>query len=636
MEPKLRPFKDIAVEIRSRWPYYVSDWVDGFTDKKVLAAGVFIFFANIAPAITFAFYLDDETKSAVGVSEVLLSTAISGAIYAVLSGQPLVIIGVTGPTSIFTVTMDAVARSIGVSFLPFYSWTILWSALMHLILAVVGACTLVRIVTRFSCEIFGALIAVVYLLNGGREILREFSEGTFETGLLSLLFALITLWLSMQLGAARHWHFLRSWMRALIADYAIPISVTLATVVSVVIPRVNHAGLSRLNVPSDKPFLTTTNGRSWIVELDAIPIWGVFAALIPGFILTILFYFDHNVSSLLSQRPENNLLKPSTYNWDFFVVGLTMIPCAILGIPPCNGLIPQAPLHVRALAKIRQKPSVHHPNRHVEVWERVQEQRVSNLMQALLTFIALIPPVLGIVGSIPRAVLAGLFLAMGFASFVGNQFAQRIALFFADPAHARLVFSHLHAVPFSACAKLTAVQLVFLAGTLGVTESGNAAALSFPLFIAALVPIRYYVLGIFIPERYLEILDADDGREFITDVEGTGRGRSGSHSVERELGPGTGMEGIGMGGGFHPRPSNEDEDDMVEEIEVNVVEELDPNQSSEGFVPKNVVHRGHAFHADVSEMARVDEKGQAEKVGRSTSDITVGGGHEKLVQMPEF
>jgi hypothetical protein len=50
---------------------------------------------------------------------------------------------------------------------------------------------------------------------------------------------------------------------------------------------------------------------------------GIFVALGPGIILTILFFFDHNVSSLLSQKREFHLKKPPAYHWDFFVLGIT-------------------------------------------------------------------------------------------------------------------------------------------------------------------------------------------------------------------------------------------------------------------------------------------------------------------------
>ena len=63
------------------------------------------------------------------------------------------------------------------------------------------------------------------------------------------------------------------------------------------------------------------------------------------------------------------------------VVGLLILACGMLGIPFTNGLIPQAPLHVRALAKIKLVPDVTGFKR--EVFESVCEQRLSGLSQAV-------------------------------------------------------------------------------------------------------------------------------------------------------------------------------------------------------------------------------------------------------------
>ena len=57
-----------------------------------------------------------------GPVEVILSTAISGAIFAIFGGQPLVIVGVTGPVTIFTVAIFNVAAAFELAFLPFYCW----------------------------------------------------------------------------------------------------------------------------------------------------------------------------------------------------------------------------------------------------------------------------------------------------------------------------------------------------------------------------------------------------------------------------------------------------------------------------------------------------------------------------------
>ena len=60
------------------------------------------------------------------------------------------------------------------------------------------------------------------------------------------------------------------------------------------------------------------------------------------------------MSSLLSQSERFHLAKPPSYHYDYAVLGLILVLCGLLGVPPGNGLIPQAPLHVRALATIEE------------------------------------------------------------------------------------------------------------------------------------------------------------------------------------------------------------------------------------------------------------------------------------------
>lgn len=51
------------------------------------------------------------------------------------------------------------------------------------------------------------------------------------------------------------------------------------------------------------------------------------AAIIPALIITVLFYFDHNVSSQLAQQPEFNLKKPSAYHYDMLLLGKLRSRC---------------------------------------------------------------------------------------------------------------------------------------------------------------------------------------------------------------------------------------------------------------------------------------------------------------------
>jgi MFS superfamily sulfate permease-like transporter len=131
-------------------------------------------------------------------------------------------------------------------------------------------------------------------------------------------------------------------------------------------------------------------------------VWMVFMAILPAIMLLILFFFDHNVSSIMAQDPKFNLQKPSAYNLDFAVLGVSVVLCGVFGVPPGNGLIPQAPLHVRALAVVEYEDT---PGGKREVYTAVVEKRWSNLLQSVLVLItAFLFPVLKL---IPQAVLSG-------------------------------------------------------------------------------------------------------------------------------------------------------------------------------------------------------------------------------------
>ena len=87
---------------------YCSDWRDGIS-FQVLNASFFMFFASIAPALAFSATIREATKNEMGGIELIASTALCGAIGAVFHGQPLLIVGVTGPTIILYSAMYGVA-----------------------------------------------------------------------------------------------------------------------------------------------------------------------------------------------------------------------------------------------------------------------------------------------------------------------------------------------------------------------------------------------------------------------------------------------------------------------------------------------------------------------------------------------
>merc|ERR1712014_129893 len=117
---------------------------------------------------------------------------------------------------------------------------------------------------------------------------------------------------------------------------------------------------------------------------------------------------------------------------DFFVIGVLVFVCGILGIPFTNGLIPQAPLHVHALST-RSRTVGTDGLVHDEV-VNVAEQRLSNFVHAAAIGLCCTPLALMTLQSVPLAALSGLFLFMGVGCFAGNGFINRLFLPFQDPS----------------------------------------------------------------------------------------------------------------------------------------------------------------------------------------------------------
>mmetsp|Transcript_16326 Transcript_16326/g.33115 ORF Transcript_16326/g.33115 Transcript_16326/m.33115 type:complete len:576 (-) Transcript_16326:245-1972(-) len=496
----------IIEDLKRRAPWYLDDWTDIFY-AKVLASIFFMFFTSLAPAITFSVLLEDNTDEdgsiQIGAVEVILSTAVTGSIFAIFAGQPLCIVGVTGPVSIFTIAVFNIGQSLGVKFLPFYAWTQIWAAIMHIVLAMTNMCDLIAWVTRYSCETFGCLIAIIYLFTGSRS-LGEYFYHDMEAALLSMLLGAGTCLTALFLAGAREWKILNKPIRDTIADYAATVSILFFSAVPYMTSKVRRVNIEKLQVPDT---FETTSGRSWLVDLGDIHPGAAVGAIIPGFILTVLFFFDHNVSSLLAQSKEFKLKKGSAYHWDFFIIGINILITGLLGIPPVNGLIPQAPLHTKSLAEVEFEGE---GSKKKEVVKLVHEQRVSNLLQAVLIGIMLSPPLLEVLGLIPRPTLDGLFLFMGFASFGGNQFAERVVLLITEPELRDSHNDYLEKVPWETIRSFTWIQMLFCAVIFALTLT--PAAMIFPLLIASLVVMRKVVFPRFYQKEHLLALD-DDGME---------------------------------------------------------------------------------------------------------------------------
>ena len=82
------------------WMLKIKKKQDGF-DPQVLAATIFIYFAALSGAVAFGGLMGEKTNGDIGIPETLLLSSISGALFAMFAGCPLIIIGTTGPVLLF-------------------------------------------------------------------------------------------------------------------------------------------------------------------------------------------------------------------------------------------------------------------------------------------------------------------------------------------------------------------------------------------------------------------------------------------------------------------------------------------------------------------------------------------------------
>lgn len=540
------PFSGMIKDLKGRLPYYLSDWTDAW-NYRVIPATVFMYFANLLPAIAFAQDMFDKTDNAYGVNEVLLSSAIAGIAFGLFSGQPLCIVGVTGPIAIFNYTVYEIIVPKGIPYFPFMCWISLWSMAMHFIIAIFNWINSLRYVSLFSCDIFGFFICIVYIQKGIQICTRQFgfanahghynslttSNGDFPINLAAGYFAVMVALLMAVFGMifsllGKNSKLFYSVIRKFAADYGTPLTVVFFSGFVHFGRRMASTPVQHL--PTTRSFHPTYSGEhmgrthGWFIHFwKDVSVGDVFLALPFAILLTLLFLFDHNVSSLIAQDSKYKLKKPASFHWDFFLLGITTGVAGILGIPAPNGLIPQAPLHTESLcitedsaksihSDIESSGSVEITNMSGPNYVRAIEQRVSNTLQGLLILGTMSGPLLTVLGLVPQAALAGLFWIMGISGLLSNGITFRLRYIFTDH---RFITPEMK--PLERCSKFglylfTIAQLILAGAEVGITET--IAAVGFPGVLLLSVVVGYFLPKVISPED-MAILDRPTAPSFV-------------------------------------------------------------------------------------------------------------------------
>ncbi|XP_037119288.1 sodium bicarbonate cotransporter 3-like isoform X1 [Syngnathus acus] len=157
-----RIFGGLILDIKRKAPFYWSDIRDSFS-LQCLASVLFLYCACMSPVITFGGLLGEATKGNISAIESLFGASLTGVAYSLFSGQPLTILGSTGPVLVFEKILFKFCVDYGLSYLSLRTSIGLWTAFLCLVLVATDASSLVCYITRFTEEAFAALICIIFI-----------------------------------------------------------------------------------------------------------------------------------------------------------------------------------------------------------------------------------------------------------------------------------------------------------------------------------------------------------------------------------------------------------------------------------------------------------------------------------------
>uniref|UniRef100_A0A8C6WP94 Anion exchange protein n=1 Tax=Neogobius melanostomus TaxID=47308 RepID=A0A8C6WP94_9GOBI len=157
-----RIFGGLILDIKRKVPFYWSDIRDAFS-LQCLASVLFLYCACMSPVITFGGLLGEATKGNISAIESLFGASLTGVSYSLFAGQPLTILGSTGPVLVFEKILFKFCSDYGLSYLSLRTSIGLWTAFLCLVLVATDASSLVCYITRFTEEAFAALICIIFI-----------------------------------------------------------------------------------------------------------------------------------------------------------------------------------------------------------------------------------------------------------------------------------------------------------------------------------------------------------------------------------------------------------------------------------------------------------------------------------------
>ncbi|KAJ1624579.1 HCO3 transporter family-domain-containing protein [Pavlovales sp. CCMP2436] len=511
------PGKGLWIDIKRRSRYYRTDWTDAFLPENlsiVISTILFMLFACLAPALAFGSIYETVTKGQIGIMETLLATGVCGVINAFVSGQPLTIQGPTGPELAYLSMLIGLCSSLNLEFMPAKFWAGLWQSLYTVVYTLLHACSLISKVTRFTEEIFSAMISMIEIVAAGTNIVNVFlGKASIGAKLWTLIIVSLTYVMAVKFRELRTSDWLNANLRKNLSNYGVSITIISLTILSSLLtPVLGIFDLRYLNVPTiiEPTWKDPTTGlaRPWIVKAGGyarpFPAWGIFLMLIPAIGGCLLGYLDQNLTEVLVNRKDRMFKKLPAYHLSNMVVGLVLYPfCAILGLPAPHPATVRSLAHVMAVTSTVTVPLPDGKGTTVRV-TGVAEQRVSHLAIHILILICLTAG--SVLRYVPQPIIIGIFLYLGIASIRGNQMFDRLFVLFTFERERWPSYYYVQDVDRREMTRFTIYQTVIVCVLVAISRVSQI-AIAFPFLMATMIPLRIYVLPRLFSAETIDVLD---------------------------------------------------------------------------------------------------------------------------------
>ncbi|XP_058889730.1 sodium-driven chloride bicarbonate exchanger-like isoform X7 [Acipenser ruthenus] len=554
-------FGGLYFDIKRKVPHYLSDYTDAFS-LQCLASFLFLYCACMSPVITFGGLLGEATEGRISAIESLFGASMTGIAYSLFAGQPLTILGSTGPVLVFEKILFKFCKEYDLSYLSLRSCIGLWTAFLCIVLVATDASSLVCYITRFTEEAFASLICIIFIyealeklihlgetypfnMNNKLETLTQYScvcteptnpsNNTLEYWDSQNITVSDVTWGSLDVHACieKHGEFLGNacgphgpyvpdvlfWcvvlffstviMSAFLKDFKtsryFPTKVRsiisdFAVFITILTMVLVDYGLG---IPSPKlqvpnEFKPTRDDRGWLINPLGRNPWWTALVSVIPALLCTILIFMDQQITAVIINRKEHKLKKGCG----YHLDLLIVGI-MLGVCSIMGLpwfVAATVLSISHVNSLKLESECSAPGEQPK-FLGIREQRFTGLMIFVLMGSSVF--MTSVLKFIPMPVLYGVFLYMGASSLRGIQFFDRLKLF-GMPAKHQPDFIYLRHVPLRKVHLFTIIQLSCLV-LLWVIKTSRA-AIVFPMMVLALVFIRK-LMDCFFTKRELSWLD---------------------------------------------------------------------------------------------------------------------------------